>query len=295
MVWVLVPLILYVAILLLVAWFSVRPVRTPIFISPGMLGVPQEEATLTTVDGHTLRAWWVDHEAPTCVVVLLHGYLMTRSEMTPVAAQLHQDGCASLLPDLRAHGRSGGKWCGLGWFERLDALAAAQAAAVRYPGVPIVLMGSSMGAVASAFAAAESDQIAGVVLDCAYSRLPSAVRGWWRFVGGEWLSIALAPTLWAAWPLVKINPYKIDVAAALAKSSAPVLILHGAQDRLALPSEAERNLAAVGDRGRLVWLPDSNHAEGRWIHPELYMASLRSFLQDHGLILVKDPVGTRES
>lgn len=285
MMWVLGLLGVYVAILLLVAWISVRPVRTPIFISPGMLGVPQEETTINTCDGIPLRAWWIPHESPTCVVVLLHGYLMTRSEMAPVAAQLHGDGCACLLPDLRAHGRSGGKWCGLGWFERFDALAAAEEAARRYPGIPIVLMGSSMGAVASAFAAAESDNVSGIVLDCAYSKLPSAVRGWWRFVGGEMLSIALAPTLLAAWPLVRINPFKIDVAAALAKSTAPVLLLHGEKDRLALPSEAERNLAAVGDRGRLVWLPDSNHAEGRWIHPELYMGELRSFLQAHGLIL----------
>lgn len=284
MVWALSILVIYVAIVFAVAWISVRPIRTPVFIGPGLMGVPQEDTTLVTADGLTLRAWWIPHESPSCVTILLHGYLMSRSEMAPVGAQLYHDGCASLMPDLRAHGRSGGKWCGLGWFERFDVLAAIQGAKARYPGVPIVLIGSSMGAAASAFAAAESEDVAGVVLDCAYSRLPSAVRGWWRFVGGQGLSVALAPTMWAAWPLVRINPYRIDVAKALGKSSVPVLLLHGAEDKLALPSEAERNLAATGDRGTLVWLPNSNHAEGRWNYPDLYMGALRDFLRQHGLI-----------
>ncbi len=294
MMYALAALVVYVAILFVIAWFSVRPPRTPVFISPGMLGVPQEDLTIQTNDGQTLRAWWIPRESPSCVAILLHGYLMSRSEMAPVAAQLYHDGCACLLPDFRAHGRSSGKLCGMGWLERTDVHAAVAEANRRYPGVKVVLIGSSMGAAASAFAAAESDTIGGVVLDCSYSRLPSAVRGWWRFVGGEWLSIALAPTLWLSWPLVRVNPYRVDVAKALTQSTIPVLLLHGAKDKLAVPAEAERNLAALGDRGRLVWLPNSDHAEGRWIHPELYMGELRSFLQDHGFIPAKKPVGTPE-
>lgn len=251
------------------------------------MNLPQHDVEFATSDGITLRAWWIpleeERERPT-VAILLHGYLMTRSELTPLAGQLWKEGCACLLPDFRAHGSSGGKKCGVGWLERKDVAAAMAWVRERYPDARIVLIGSSMGAAASAFAAAEGGGASALILDCGYSRLASAALGWWRFIGGKWLAVLFAPTVLAAAPLVGVNPFKVDVAEALAKADIPTLLIHGARDRLALPSEAERNLAACGDKGRLIWMPNSNHAEGRWIHPELYENAVKSFLRELDLI-----------
>lgn len=290
--WVLlVLLVLYVLVILFVSWISVHPIRTPIFLSPGAMGTPQEDVEFKSLDGTPLRAWWVEghHQPegdrePARVAILLHGYLMTRSELVPVAVRLWQEGFTCLLPDFRAHGGSGGNVCGVGWLERQDVLAAVGFARERIPDCRIVLIGSSMGAAASAFAAAEDPSIHALVLDCAYSRLPSAALGWWRFVGGNVLAFLLSPTVLMAAPWVGVNPFKVDVADALRRAKRPTLLIHGERDKLALPVEAERNLAACGDLGRLIWMPNSNHAEGRWLHPDLYHGALLAFLREHDFL-----------
>lgn len=282
-------LAIYLAIVIIVAWVSVHPVRTPLFISPGAMGASQQDVTYQTSDGIQVKAWWMDRapsdgQSNRTVAICLHGYLMTRSELTPLAVQLWKEGCACLLPDFRSHGRSGGRTCGVGWLERLDVLAAIAWVREKEPDSRIVLIGSSMGAAASALAAGEGGGISALVLDSAYSRLASGALGWWRFLGGKWMAAFFSPTVLLAAPMVGINPFKVDVANALEKASVPTLIIHGDRDRLALPSEAERNYGACGEKGRLVWMKDMNHSEGRWIYPDVYWSEITSFLRQQDLI-----------
>jgi uncharacterized protein len=288
MIWILALLALYVGLLLAISWFSLHPFRVPIFLSPGALGTPQENVELETDDGVTLRGWWVEHPEPRAVVVLVHGYMMNRAELAAFAQDLWSWGCACLLFDTRAHGRSGGKMCGLGFLEREDVRAATAFARGKAPGAKVVLLGSSMGGAACAFALADDPDLADLaILDSAYSRLPWGIVGWWRFLGGKPLAALLAPSLLVAWPLARFNPWKVDVAEALRKSKGmPMLLLHGDCDNLALPAEAERNLAALDGRGSLVWLADCGHGEGRWVHPEPYREAVRAFLLANEIELV---------
>lgn len=279
MIWVLAILALYLAVLFFAVWLSLHPFRTPVFISPGSLKAPQAEFEAKTEDGVAVRGWRVDHEAPRGVAVLLHGYMMNRSELTPLAAWLHEQGWASFIVDLRAHGRSGGRRSTFGVLERRDVAAVAKAARAAYPGAPLVLLGSSMGSAAAAFALAEEPALAdGLVLDSGYSRLPEAVLGWWFFLGGAVLRLVLAPTVLLAAPFVGFNPFRIDVARALKRIDAPVLIIHGDADTLATPWHARRNRGACRNGSDIVWLPGCGHSEGRWIHPDAYYGAVQEFL-----------------
>ena len=225
MTWVLALGLLYMGLLLLALRLSLFPVRTPVFISPGSMGAPQSEAEMVSLDGTTIRGWWVRHQDPKGVAVLVHGYLMNRSELAPLAVYLFTKGWSSLVLDLRAHGRSGGRKSTLGVKERMDVMAAARRVRAENPGLPVILCGSSMGSAACAFALEEDDSLAdGLILDSAYSRLPDAVLGWWYFLGGWPLRALLWPTPLIAWPFVGYNPYKCDVARALAILDLPVLL-----------------------------------------------------------------------
>ncbi len=313
MVWVIVIVAAYLLILLGIAWISLHPYRIPIFLSPGGLGCSQEDVEFTTSDGITLRGWWVDacktpplqrngtagevserselggganaaRPQPSAVAIVSHGYMMNRSELSPLAPLLASRGISSLYYDFRAHGRSGGRKSYLGFKERLDIAAAIALARQRHPGCKIVLIGSSMGAAASALAAGEDPSINGLVLDCSYSRLPSAVLGWWRFLGGKVLATILAPTPILCMPMAGFNPYKVDVAESLTRAGdVPVLFFHGDCDTLALPSEAKRNQEACKGPTKIVWMKNCGHAEGRWIHPGLYNSELVAFLEEQVL------------
>jgi len=275
----------YLFLLCLIVWISLHPKRLPFFISPGLMGAPQSEVEFSSRDGVTLRGWWVEAEQPRALAVLVHGYIMNRSEMTPIAYHLWRLGCSCLVFDLRAHGRSGGSSTGLGWLEREDVAAAIAWARARHPGVKLAVIGSSMGAAAAAFALgqrlAEADAL---VLDSAYSTLDSAVLGWWRFLGGKPLACFLAPTLLLSAAFVRFRPRDVDVARALSQAQeTPVLILHGDRDNLSLPSQALRNHAACR-HGVLRWFPGCGHSEGRLNQPEEYLSVLQSFLRENGIL-----------
>lgn len=270
----------YVLLLLGVARISVRPPRTPLFLSPGMLGAPQEEVAFRSVDGADLVGWWVEAQNSRGVVILAHGYAMNRAELAAVAYDLWKDGVSTFLFDFRSHGRSVGRVSTLGFLEQRDVAAAVGEATRRAPGKPVVLFGSSMGAAACAFAlAAEPALAVGLIVDGSYSKLASATLGWWRFLGGKALMVALSPTVLFGWAMNGVNPFSVDVAVALGKlGGKPALLIHGDRDDLVLPSAARRNFDAHPGPKAIEWMAGCGHCEGRWIHPEAYRAAIRKFL-----------------
>jgi pimeloyl-ACP methyl ester carboxylesterase len=269
----------YIFGIVLAARISLHPPRIPLFSSPGAFGAPQEDIVMEPAEAIVCPGWWVQAENPRAIAILAHGYAMNRAELAPQAYQLWRSGVSCLLFDFRAHGRSRGGCSTIGWRERQEVAAAVALAKERQPGVPLVLIGSSMGSAACAFALATNPELAnGLVLDSSYSRLSNSVPGWWRFVGGMPLQVLLWPVLPVAALLAKIQPHKIDVAEALEKIHIPVLVLHGDKDDLATPSEAERNLAALPEDTKAVWFAGCGHTEGRWLQPEVYWNSVDSFI-----------------
>jgi uncharacterized protein len=276
--------IAYLLILLGISLAFIRPFRTPVFISPEFMGVPQQPVEFES-KGLKLRGWWVDHDQPKCVMICLHGFMMNRAELSPFAPKLHSKGAAFLFFDFPAHGKSQGKTCAFGYEERFCVLDSIALAKDRYPGVPIVLVGSSMGAVAAAFAVAEhGDGVSALILDSAYDKLTDAVSGWWYFIAGRTAQILLKPAIWVAAPLAGVKPTDVVVSDALKLVTCPTLILHGEEDTLAPPKAAQHNYEALSGPKELVWFPGRNHSEARWEDATRYFDQVENFLQKHQLL-----------
>ena len=267
---------LYLALLAGIALVARRPPHIPAWISPRSLGVPTESVRIGE-----LHAWWCPHPEPRGAAVMTHGYAMNRSEFVPEAALLYNEGFSVLLLETRSHGRSKGGLGGFGWIEREDVTAGARWLRERVPGVPVLLMGSSQGAAASAFAMGDDPTLAdALVLDGAYGRMDRAVRGFLDFLFGRRLAPFFAPGVPLTGLFLGFSPYGKDVAAALhAMGPKPVLLIHGERDSIAFPSEARRNIAALQGLTTVVWQPGMGHAEGRWEQTEDYHAALREFVE----------------
>src|ERR1700733_8817540 len=79
------------------------------------------DASITAPDGAVLRAWIIHpHPSVGDDVILLHGLGDNRIGMTEYAQLLLAHGFTVLLPDARAHGRSGGPLATYGLLERND-------------------------------------------------------------------------------------------------------------------------------------------------------------------------------
>ena len=109
----------------------------------------EELVALTTADGVSISAARLlgPPDAP-AVVVLVHGFLnSSRSPVVHGFARLLASKVHVVAPDLRGHGRSGGRVT-LGALEPLDVAAAVDAAHDAWPGLPVVTVGTSLGGIA---------------------------------------------------------------------------------------------------------------------------------------------------
>lgn len=276
MVYLLAVFALYLLIILGAAWISVYPVRTPLYLSPEQLGMPCELIGVPGPAGN-LPAWICNHPNPVGTVVLAHGYIMNRSEMVPTAHFMYQLGFNCVMLDFRAHGRGPRARCTCGLDEAEDIQAVARIASDMQH--PLIGAGSSMGSAAIALATGKEPALFdALLLDSCYSFLPTAAGGWWQFLGGTPLRIAMLPTIYVAALIGRINPWKVDIAQALTQcGNLPIQFLHGAIDNLAPISEANRNLAACSNAA-LTTFEGCGHADFRWNRTQEYFEAVETFI-----------------
>ncbi|MFJ4466372.1 lysophospholipase [Streptomyces sp. NPDC089424] len=200
----------------------------------------------------SVREW--SHPAPSFVALLSHGYGEHVGRYEGVAGTLRAHGAAVLGSDHMGHGRSSGERVLIEDFEDVvtDLHSVAELARAAHPGLPLVLIGHSMGGlVAARHAQRHGDHLSALVLS-------GPVIGSWETPGrllahDEIPDVPVGPAAlardpavgaaYAADPLVWHGPMKRPTLQAFARTlkdvaeggdvgGLPILWLHGDDDRL---------------------------------------------------------------
>jgi alpha-beta hydrolase superfamily lysophospholipase len=217
---------------------------------------------LTTSDGIELAArTWSATGDPRASVVLVHGLAATKDnpELVAVATALQERGFDVLAYDARGHGQSGGI-CTLGDLERHDVAAAV--AHVSASGLPVIIVGASMGGIAVLRYAADDPTLAGVVTVSSPAdwRLP-------RSPGTLLLTGMIRTRLGRAFAArlfhVRLSPHwsNAEPPRALAgRVVSPLAVVHGERDHFIPAREAAGLFSAGGGERRLFLVPKMGHA-----------------------------------
>jgi acylglycerol lipase len=136
------------------------------------------EGALEGVGGLRLyRQAWVPDVDARAMVVLVHGVSEHSGRYHHVAGRLVADGYAVHALDLRGHGRSEGPRA---LIDRMgnavaDLHALVEATALAHPGVPVVILGHSMGGLlAICFALTHQERLSGLILSAPLAALEAA-------------------------------------------------------------------------------------------------------------------------
>jgi alpha-beta hydrolase superfamily lysophospholipase len=217
--------------------------------------------TLRTQDGLELPARWWHAEGPRAIVVLVHGFTASKDDpaVGAVAERLQAAGYDVISYDARGHGAAAGLST-LGDMERHDVAAAV--GAVRSIGLPIVLLGASMGAIAVLRHAAEGQGLAGIVTVSAPSRW--SVPRTWRSI----LAVGLTQTrpgraLTARRLGARVAPrwnWTDPPIQLVERIRTPIAFIHGARDRFILPGAARELYSLANEPRRLEIVPGMGHA-----------------------------------
>ena len=201
------------------------------------------------VDGTTLRGWSYGADPALPVVLLFNGNGATIAGGDSFYRMLAAQGARVVVFDYRGYGFSGGS-ADVAAFQR-DALAVYDLVA-KDAGRGIVVYGFSLGAPIAAYVAAHRP-VAGVILAAAMANAREALPVFAMRQGApESIARALVPAPDAE--------AAFDDLGFVARSTAPLLVLHGTSDE-AVPIVQGREVlaASASTRKRFVEVPDANH------------------------------------
>lgn len=255
-------------------------------LQEAFLRLPFEPVQIVSDDGVNLfgRYYHVRDGAP--IQLQMHGYRGGAiRDFCGGNLLSRQMGHNALVIDQRAHGSSGGRTICFGIRERLDCLAWSRYLAERFPDAPIFLVGVSMGAstvlMASELALPES--VVGIIADCPYNAPRDIIAKTCRDMGLParlvWPFIDLGMRLYGGCRLSQIT-----AAEAVKHAKAPILLLHGEEDRL-VPCQMSRQIAqCCGTDCRLELFPDAGHGLSCLEDPDRYKAVVSCFCQIYSRI-----------
>lgn len=214
-------------------------------------------------------------------VILVHGYMGKSCEMIGFAKEFIDRGYNTLLIDLRAHGKSEGKYIGMGWQDRLDLQKWTQYLCIEYMNCNIILFGVSMGAATVMMTIGEKlpSNVKIAIADCGYS---SVYRQFKLLL--KTLKPCIAEYLINAASMVtklKVG-YNFKEASAvnqLKKSSIPILFIHGDADKF-VPFEMldEVYKVAPEPKEKLI-IKDAGHVKSSKVNPKLYWKTIEGFIK----------------
>ena len=201
---------------------------------PGDLELPYEEVEIRSDSGYLLRGWFVPppDRSDGRVGIFVHGANSSRFQALENGAKYwHHRGYGLLMMDLSGRGASEGDYITYTVNERHDVTAMLRWAR-SHPGIDprrVVVFGTSNGAAAAIYAAADDDELPALALDAPYGDLWDAAGNMLRARGGY--SVLRYPLFLAVRWRTGLDLTEVRPAEVITTVKAPVLFVHGDADR----------------------------------------------------------------
>lgn len=244
-----------------------------------------QDEYITSHDGLKLHSYFVSRAEPSDkYVILVHGYKSAAGAMASFARHYYDNGWNVLVPDQRSHGKSEGRYIGMGWPEHYDMIAWAELLAKKNSNAQIVLHGVSMGAATVMLVSGEKNlpgNICAVVEDCGYTSIGNQLA----FQLKATFKLPVFPLLQVSSLVTKIRAGYFfgdgDCVEAVSNSVTPTLFIHGDEDSF-VPFAMLDELynAAVAQKQKLV-VAGAEHANAMDVNPQLYWATVDAFLEKY--------------
>jgi alpha-beta hydrolase superfamily lysophospholipase len=215
-------------------------------------------SALTDEDVRLHGLWLGQPRADAPVLLYLHGARWDVRGSAHRMRRMHELGFAVLGVDYRGFGRSS---AGLPSEDLAheDARAAWQWLAQHHPQARRYLFGHSLGGAIAVRLAAESPDVAGLMVEGSFPSIPEVVS---RFKWG-WL------------PLSPLITQRFDAAARIGAVRAPVLVVHGSADSLIPPELGQALYARAPEPKRFVLVEGGSHHSTHSLGQDAYRMAMR--------------------
>lgn len=249
--------------------------------SPLDLGLKYEDVEIKSFDGAILKGWLIQAEGePVGSVIYIHGTYTNKAFGLKRAKFLSEAGYNVLLVDLRYHGESGGKYCTYGYLEKFDISEWVSFLLKRFPDLPVVLFGVSLGGAVAIQTAGIDNRISAIISEGSFAKFSDLVfehqKRKFKFAS-KFLTEKVLKNV------EKISGIKIDDIAPLEyvkKVSCPVLYIHGKNDETVKPWHSIV-LHRYTLKGELVLVDGAGHIDSWEVLGDRYQEKIIEFLREN--------------
>ena len=231
-----------------------------------------EFVSIESRDGLKLWARYYEHPKARGIFLMVHGYRSSSlQDFSAAIPAVWGMGYSLFMIDQRAMGRSEGKNICFGVKERYDVIDWAEYLKNRFPGVPVVADGVSMGSGTVMFACGLGwpDNVKAVIADCGYTSAGAICKKCMK----QWFHLPAFPVYYGAklWVCL-LAGYDLDAVNArdslmklkdrsLYPKPLPILLAHGRADGFVPYSMSEENMKAFGEEDDFAELFTSETAD----------------------------------
>lgn len=219
-------------------------------------------------------------------VIMCHGYNGNGLRQIKLSNQFYKMGFNILIPDARGHGKSEGKYIGMGWLERKDILEWIKLILECNPDAKIVLYGVSMGGATVMMTAGETlpENVKCVIEDCGYT----SVWDEFKYQFTTFFKMSCFPVLHITSFITKlVNKYSFAEASSInqiKKCKIPVLFIHGSKDTFVPVHMVNELYEAASCPKEILIVKGACHAESFFVNSKQYQKTVKKFLTKYGVI-----------
>lgn len=243
-----------------------------------------EDQSIRSDDGLTLAGelYWTDRDSHLWMLGV-HGYTSRKEDYRNMACMFAERGYNVLLPDMRAHGESEGRFIGMGWPDRKDVLKWIDRIIELDPEAQIILHGTSMGGAAVMMTAGETlpANVKGIIEDCGYTSVWDIFADELEYLFG----LPPFPVLHAASAVSRLQAgYSFGEASALKQlknAQLPMLFIHGGADNFVRTDMVYEVYEACPTVKELLVVEGAGHGEAYAMDPELYFDTMFAFIEEN--------------
>jgi len=240
----------------------------------------KEDYTVSGEGGYKLHAeLLVNPEKTDRYVIISHGYTDNRMGALKYVPMYLELGFNCIIYDLRGHGENEPTYTTYGQLEGKDLNFLVRDTRERYPELTVLgLHGESLGGATTIMSLNEKPEVDFVVSDCAFAGIEDVLKDGYRKVHIPMFLVDIADI--GTRVRYKTSYKNMRPITSLAENEIPVLFLHGADDELIVPKNAETMAAETKGFSECHIIPGAGHAESILKEPELYREYVEEFLKE---------------
>jgi alpha-beta hydrolase superfamily lysophospholipase len=249
--------------------------------TPADHGLPFEVHRLAGPGGVELEAWYIPHSRAKGIILMFHGYAGCKANLLAEAKSFRDLGFAAFLVDFHGSGGSNGCNTSIGVIEADDVARAADYARKRWPDLPQICYGQSMGSAAILRANAMSGYTpAAMILECPFDRLLTTVGSRFEAMGLPSFPLAHLLVFWGG-VQQGFNGFRHNPVEYAARVVCPVLHMQGTDDPRVTREQAQAIFDNYASEKKLELFAGIGHMPYLVNRPEQWRRAVGDFLAQH--------------